>query len=53
LLNITESGGALDVQIVRFDYDRRGMLDRYTRHEGLNMAPALRERWILQAFHGT
>ncbi|HCN07100.1 MAG TPA: hypothetical protein DIT01_04140 [Lentisphaeria bacterium] len=52
-LNITESGGALDVQIVRFDYDRRGMLDRYSRHDGLSMSPALRERWILQAFHGT
>ncbi len=52
-LNITESGGALDVQIVRFDYDRRGMLDRYVTHEGLNMSPALRENWILQAFHGS
>jgi predicted phosphodiesterase len=49
LLSITESGGELDVQVIRFDYDQRGLLERYAREDGLHMRQAVREQWITQA----
>ncbi len=51
LLSISESGGELDVQIVRFDYDRQGLLSRYSGHDDLKMPFELRKVWITQAFH--
>ena len=49
LFSITESGGELDVQFIRFDYDRRGLLERYAREDGLHMSQAVRQLWITQA----
>ena len=51
LLSITEDAGALAVEIVRFDYDRRGLLDRYARYTDLSLPMSLRKVWILEAFY--
>ena len=45
-LSITERNGSLTVEIVWFDYDRQGLLDRYGEQEGLGLPFSARRAWI-------
>ena len=51
LLSVTQNAGQLTMQIVRFDYDRRALLDRYALHTDLSLPMSLRKVWIMNAFH--
>ena len=50
-LSIGQDAGALTPEIVRFDYDRRGLVDRYARYADLSQPISLRRVWMLQAFY--
>jgi predicted phosphodiesterase len=49
-LVITESSGELNPELVKFDYDRLGMLKRYEGHKNLNTPLAQRKKWVLEHF---
>ncbi len=49
-LSITHKAGELVTEIIRFDYDRRGLVDRYAKCTGLSQPISLRRVWMLQAF---
>jgi hypothetical protein len=50
-LSITVDAGAVAAEIVRFDYDRQGLLDRYARYTDLSVPMSFRRVLILNAFH--
>ena len=52
-LSITHKAGELVTEIIRFDYDRRGLVDRYAKCTGLSQPISLRRVWMLQAFGAT
>lgn len=49
-LSITVDAGAVAAEIVRFDYDRQGLLDRYARYTDLSLPMSFRRVLILNAF---
>jgi len=50
LLSISEDDGELDVEIVYFDYDRAGLLERYAGQDDLLIPFPTRKTWIQEGF---
>lgn len=50
-LSISEQSGQLDVRIVRFDYDRLGLLERYEQFDGLTTPMEYRRVLLLKGFN--
>ena len=45
-LSVTSQAGQLNVQIVKFDYDRHPLLERYAQCQGLKLTLPFRKVWL-------